>query len=62
MEQNIQDVEHIKLKADRLFHGITRDDTALSQASMMKDFLRTASEGQINYVRNHNQKKLMTYS
>lgn len=45
MEQNIQDVDHIKLKTDRLFHGITRNDTALSQASMMEDFLRTANEG-----------------
>ena len=48
MGQNIQDVEHIKFKADRLLHGITRDDTALSQASMMKYFLRTANEGRIN--------------
>jgi hypothetical protein len=45
MEQDIQDVDHIKLKTDRLFHGITRNDTALRQASMMKDFLRTANEG-----------------
>jgi hypothetical protein len=61
MEQNIQDVEHIKLKTDRLFHRITRNDTALSQASMMENFLRTANEGQIKYVGDHNQ-KLMTYS
>jgi len=62
MEQNIQDVDHIKLKADRLFHGITCDDTALSQASMVEDFLRTVNEGQIKYISDHNQKKLMTYS
>ena len=62
MEQNIQDVEHIKLKTDRLFHGISRNNTALSQASMMEDFLCTANEGQIKYVGDHDQKKLMTYS
>jgi hypothetical protein len=38
----LQDVEHIKLEANSLLHGITRDNTALSQPSMMKDFLRTA--------------------
>ena len=62
MEQNIQDVEHIELKTDRLFHGITRDYTALSQASMMEDFLRTVSERRIKYVGDHDQKMLMTYS
>ena len=62
MEQNIQDVKHIKLKTDRLFHGITRNDAALSQASMMEDLLRTANGGQIKYLGNHNQKKIMTYS
>jgi hypothetical protein len=43
--RNIQDVDHIKFETDRLLHGITRDDTTLSQASVMKDFLRTANEG-----------------
>lgn len=50
VEQNLQDVEHIKLKADRLFHRITRDDTALSQARMMENFLCTANERRIKYV------------
>jgi hypothetical protein len=45
MGLDIQDVEHIKFETDRLLHGITRDDTALSQASVMEDLLRTANEG-----------------
>jgi hypothetical protein len=43
--RNIQDVDHIKFETDRLLHGIARDDTTLSQASVMEDFLRTANEG-----------------
>jgi len=35
-----KDVEHIKLEANCLLHGITRDNTALSEASMMEDLLR----------------------
>ena len=62
MEQNIQDIEHIKLKTDCLFHRITRDDTALSQASMMENFLRTVSEGRIKFVGDQDQQKLITYS
>jgi hypothetical protein len=57
MGSAIQDVDHIKLETDRLLHGITRDDTTLSQASVMEYFLRTATEEKINYV--GDQKKLM---
>ena len=60
MGSDIQDVDHIKFETDRLLHGITRDDTTLSQASMVEDFLRTANKEKVNRASNRN--KLMTYS
>ncbi len=62
MGYDIQDVDHIKLKSDRLLHGITRDDTALGQTSMIENFLRTANVGQVKCIDNQNQMKLITYS
>ena len=43
---NLQDVKHIKLETNCFLHRITRDDTALGKASMMKDFLRAAKISQ----------------
>lgn len=60
MGSDIQDVDHIKFETDRLLHGITRNDTALSQASMVEDFLRTANKEMIGYASKRNE--LMTYS
>ena len=48
MGSDIQDVDHIKFEADRLLHGITCDDTTLSQASMVEDFLRAAKKERVN--------------
>ena len=60
MGSDIQDVDHIKFETDRLLHGIARDDTTLSQASMVEDFLRTANKEMIGYASKRNE--LMTYS
>ena len=60
MGSDIQDVDHIKFETDRLLHGITRNDTTLSQASMVEDFLRTANKEMIGYASKRNE--LMTYS
>ena len=48
MESNIQDVHHIKFETDRLLHGITRNDTTLSQSGMVEDFLRTENKEKVN--------------